>query len=106
MSSDIEISILTASLLAAPEHEPELAAALAKYVVLTRHLPGCRNVDLVISTTERGRFLVVEKWDSDDDARAHLDSAVMVDMAREVSPLLAERPMIDLWDSISAHDLH
>lgn len=105
MSAEIDIAVLTARFLAAPEQEAALAGALAKYVVLSRHLPHCRNVDLVISTTERGRFLVIAKWDSDDDARAHLDSEVMVDMAQSVVPLLAEPPVIDLWDSISAHDL-
>jgi quinol monooxygenase YgiN len=49
---------------------------------------------------------VVEKWDSDAAARAHLDSDVMVDMARAIVPLLAGSPEIDLWDTISAHDLH
>ena len=105
MTSDIEISVLSASFLAAPDREAELAGTLAKYVVLTRHLPHCRNVDLVSSTTQRGRFLIVEKWDSDADARAHLDSEVMVDMARSVVAMLSEAPTVNLWDSISAHDL-
>jgi quinol monooxygenase YgiN len=69
-------------------------------------VPHWRNVDLVGSTTQRGRFLVVEKWDSDAAARAHLDSEVMVDMARAIVPLLARAPEVDLWDTISAHDLH
>lgn len=105
MSSEVDIAVLSANFVAVPEREAELAAALAKYVVLARHLPHCRNVDLVISTTERGRFLVIEKWDSDQDARAHLDSEVMVDMANTVMGLLAHKPTVDLWDSISAHDL-
>jgi hypothetical protein len=29
----------------------------------------------------------------------------MTDMAREVVPLLASKPVIDLYDTISAHDL-
>jgi quinol monooxygenase YgiN len=106
MSTEIDVAVLSASFLAVAEHEGELAAALAKYVVLTRHLPHCRNVDLVISTTERGRFLVIEKWDSEADARAHLDSEVMVDMASAVIAMIADKPTIDLWASISAHDLH
>ncbi len=105
MSTDIEIAVLSASFLAQPGHEADLAAALAKYVVLTRHLPNCRNVDLVVSTTESGRFLVLEKWESDADARSHVDSAVMLDMANEVVGFLAEPPNVDLWDTISAHDL-
>ena len=69
---------------------------LAKYVVLTRGHPGCRNVDLVASVTHPGRFLVIEKWDSPEAQRAHLDSADMVEMAEACHGLLAEPPDIDL----------
>jgi quinol monooxygenase YgiN len=72
---------------------------------MTRHEPHCRNVDLVTSVTQPGRFLVIEKWDSADAVQAHLDSALMADMAREALPSLAEKPTLDLYDTISAHDL-
>jgi quinol monooxygenase YgiN len=78
---------------------------LARYVVLTRGEAGCRNVDLLASATVRGRIVVVEKWESAQAARAHLDTALMTDMAAEAVPLLAGKPAIDLLDSISAHDL-
>jgi quinol monooxygenase YgiN len=48
---------------------------------------------------------VIEKWDSPDAARAHLDGAAMTELAHESVPLLANRPEIDLHDTISAHDL-
>ena len=82
-----------------------LMAVLAKYVVLTRMQPGCRNVDLVASITHPDRVLVVQKWDSPSAQRAHFDSEVMVDMARSCAGLLTQAPDIDLWESISAHDL-
>ena len=44
--------------------------------------PGCRNIDLAASVTDPGRVLVVEKWDSADDQRAHFDSDEMVAMAQ------------------------
>ena len=102
---DIEIAILTASFTALAGEEGSLAAALARYVVMTRHEPGCRNVDLVISSTKTGCFLIIQKWESDDLLRKHLDSDVMVSMAREVMPFVTGKPELDLWDSISAHDL-
>lgn len=105
MPDDVEIAMLSATFQARPGSEADVAAALAKYVVLTRRLPGCRNVDLVASATGTGRFLVLEKWDGEDAARGHVDSPVMVEMASAVVDLLAERPSIDLWASISAHDL-
>ena len=82
-----------------------LLAVLSKYVVLTRMEDGCRNVDLCGSYASSGRYLVIEKWDSPDAHRRHLDSAVMVEMARSCTGLLQGPPEIDLWDGASAHDL-
>jgi quinol monooxygenase YgiN len=105
MADDVELAVLTAMFDARAEHADELAGVLARYVVLTRNEPGCRNVDLLTSATESGQFLVIEKWDSPELARAHLDTELMTDMARSVVPLLAGKPRIDLLDTISAHDL-
>jgi quinol monooxygenase YgiN len=105
MADDVELAVLTAVFDARPERADELAAVLARYVVLTRREPACRNVDLLASATQRGQFVVVEKWDSPDAARAHLDTELMTDMAAAAVPLLAAKPTIDLLDTISAHDL-
>jgi quinol monooxygenase YgiN len=105
MPDEVELAVLTASFEAREAAEEELAGVLARYVVLARTEDGCRNVDLVLSATQRGRFLVIEKWDSPAAARAHLDGAAMTDMARAAVPLLASRPAIDLHDTVSAHDL-
>lgn len=105
MSDDVELALLTATFDARPGVEETLAAVLARYVVLTRHEPACRNVDLVRSATQGGRFLVVEKWDSAAAVQAHLDSELMAAMATDAVPLLATKPDLDLYDSISAHDL-
>ena len=82
-----------------------LAAILSKYVVVTRMESGCRNVDLVASVTHPGRHLVIEKWDSPAQQRAHFDADSMVEMATACTGLLARAPDIDLWDATSAHDL-
>jgi quinol monooxygenase YgiN len=102
---DVEIALLTATFDARLGDEEWLLAALSRYVVLTRHEPACRNVDLVASVTQGGRFLVIEKWDSSEAVQAHLDSELMTSMANEVLPTLAGKPTIDLYDTISAHDL-
>ena len=101
----VETAVLTAIFDARSGSEEALLGALSRYVVMTRHEPGCRNVDLVASVTHRGRILIVEKWQTPAAVRAHLDSALMTDMARAVLPTLASKPDIDLYDSISAHDL-
>ena len=103
--TEIEVSVLTATFDANSGSEATLASVLARYIVMTRHETHCRNVDLVVSTTASGRFLVIQKWDNDSAARRHLDSFVMAEMAKEAIPLLAAQPTIDLYDSISAHDL-
>ena len=105
MNDDLEIAILTGIFDARPGAEETLAAILARYVVMTRHERACRNVDLVTSLTHGGRFLVIEKWESADAVQEHLDSSLMTDMAREALPTLAEQPVFDLYDTISAHDL-
>lgn len=102
---DVDIAVLTATFDARPGAEEALAATLARYVVMTRHEPACRNVDLVTSLTHAGRFLVIEKWDSADAVQAHLDSSLMADMAREALASLSDKPTLDLYDTISAHDL-
>jgi quinol monooxygenase YgiN len=101
--SEVELTIVTMRFEAG---DPErLVPVLAKYVVLTRMHPGCRNVDLCVSVTTPGRLLVIEKWESPSAQRAHFDSADMVEMAEASRGLLAGPPDIDLLEGISAHDL-
>jgi quinol monooxygenase YgiN len=103
--SDVEIAVLTAAFDARPGAEETLLAALSRYVVLTRHEPACRNVDLVASVTHPARFVVIEKWGSAADVQAHLDSPLMAEMAQAAITSLTAKPAIDLYDTISAHDL-
>lgn len=82
-----------------------LVGALARYVVLSRGHPGCRNIDLCHSVTRPQRFVVVEKWESPAAQRAHLDSAEFTELARACDGLLTGPPDIELLDGLSAHDL-
>jgi len=83
-----------------------LLGVLAKYVVVSRGAPGCRNIDLCASATDDDRYLLVEKWESREAQRAHFDSPEMVEMAESCRALLSAPPDIDLFDGISAHDLY
>ncbi len=105
MADDLDIAMLTAAFDARPGAEETLVATLSRYVVLTRSEPACRNVDLIASFTHRGRVMVIEKWESADALQAHLDSHLMISMARDTVPLLATEPAIDMYDTISAYDL-
>ncbi len=82
-----------------------LLEILATYVVASRGQEGCRNIDLVASTTNDDRIVVVQKWDSAAAQRAHFDSPEMVTMAQAGTPLLSDTPDIDLFDGVSMHDL-
>lgn len=103
--TEVEITVVAGLFQARSGKESELAAVLARYVVLTRAEPGCRNVDLVASASTTGRFLTVEKWDDPAAQRAHLDADPMVTMAKDATALLVTAPDLDIYEVISAHDL-
>lgn len=87
--------------------DPErLQSVLARYVVVSRGHPGCRNIDLAMSSTKPNRFVIVQKWERPEDQQAHFDSPDMVTMAESCTGLLSAPPAIDLLDAISVHDLH
>jgi quinol monooxygenase YgiN len=103
VADELALTVVTMSFQASDADR--LLGVLAKYVVVSRGVPGCRNIDLCASATREGRYLVIEKWDSPDAQRAHFDSPEMVEMAEACRGLLARPPQIDLFDGISAHDL-
>jgi quinol monooxygenase YgiN len=102
---DVTLAIVAGVFDARPGSEAALGAVLANYVVVSRTSPGCRNIDLVVSLTTPGRFLVYEKWESAEDQRNHLTSGVTQEMATAAMPLLAGPPDLGLFEAISAHDL-
>jgi len=104
-SDQVDLTLVTGVFHAQRGREGALAAVLAKYVVLSRQQPGCRNIDLAASALTPGRFVLVEKWETPDAQRAHFDSAEMVEMAQAASPLLTGPPELDLLEAVSAHDL-
>ena len=100
---EVELVVTTMAFDAAVDER--LRALLAKYVVMARDEPGCRNIDLLSSSTTAGRYLVVAKWESPEAQRRHFDAPVMVELAEGCRGLLTGPPRIDLYDPISAHDL-
>ena len=101
---EVELTIVTMSF--RTEKPEALMPVLAKYVVLSRGHDGCRNIDLCSSVATPGRFVIIEKWESPEAQRAHFDSPEMVEMAESCRGILASPPDIDLFEPISAHDLH
>jgi quinol monooxygenase YgiN len=105
MAPEIEIAVVIGRFEARTGREADLGAILARYVVLTRREHGCRNVDLVVSASHPGRLVIVEKWESAELARAHLDAPETVEMAQVAVDVLAGPPNLELYDAISAYDL-
>jgi len=85
--------------------DDQLLAHLARYVVLSRDEPGCRNVDLCASMTHAGRVVVIEKWAGAADQRAHFDGPAMGSLAAAARDAGASPPGMDLLEGISMHDL-
>lgn len=104
-SQDGEIDLTMVTMQFDAADPARLQDVLARYVVLSRGHPGCRNIDLAMSSTRPNRFVVWEKWDTPDAQRAHFDSTEMVEMAKACEGLLVAPPSIDLLDPVSAHDL-
>ena len=101
--AEVELTMVT---MAFDAVDPDsLQSVLARYVVISRGQPGCRNIDLCLSTTQPNRFVVIQKWETPGAQRDHFDSEAMVTMARGCEGLLAGPPEIDLLEPISAHDL-
>ena len=102
-SDEVELTMVT---MVFDALDPEsLQSVLARYVVLSRGHPGCRNIDLAMSTTQPNRFVIIQKWERPEDQQTHFDSADMVTMAEGCAGLLSGPPKIDLLEPISAHDL-
>ncbi len=101
-----EVDLMMVTMMFDATDPSSLQAVLARYVVVSRGHQGCRNIDLALSSTHPNRFVIVQKWETPEDQRAHFDSADMVTMAKGCEGLLAAPPAIDLLDPISAHDLN
>ena len=102
-SDEIDLTMVTMTFDATDP--ARLQSVLARYVVLSRGHPGCRNIDFAMSSARPNRFVIVQKWARPEDQQAHFDSADMVTMAEGCTGLLASPPSIDHLDDISVHDL-
>jgi quinol monooxygenase YgiN len=102
---EVELAVVVGVFDARPGCEGNLGAVLARYVVVSRAQPGCRNIDLVTSLTTPRRFMIYEKWESPDHQRSHMGSPAMSELAGSAAALLAAPPEFGLYEAISAHDL-
>ena len=104
--TDVELTVVAGTFVARSGKEAELAAVLARYVVLSRSVTGCRNVDLMVvhlgaGPVPDGREVGRRRR----PRRTTSNGEIMVTMATEATNLLAGPPDLDLYDAISVYDL-
>lgn len=100
------LAVVVGTFDARPGQAREVGGVLARYAVMSRGEPGCRNIDLVASLTTPGRLLVYEKWASLPAQAEHLSSPAFRELAEALASLLARPADFGLYEAISAHDLH
>ena len=103
---DQSMAVVVGTFDARPGQGREVGGLLARYAVMSRGEPGCRNIDLVASLTTPDRFVVYEKWESLPAQAEHLSSPSFRELGETVAPLLARPADFGLYEAISAHDLY
>jgi quinol monooxygenase YgiN len=101
----VEVTVVTMAFEAESAAAAGLFDALARYTVLTRMAPGCRNVDLCGSVSRPGRLVLIEKWADPDRQRAHFDGPLTQELAQACRGLVRAAPEIELLEGLSAHDV-
>ena len=71
-----------------------VAAALHDLLAPTRAEPGCVSYELFTSAASAHTFIMIEKWKSDDDLAAHLQSAHIAAALAAAGEHLADPPAI------------
>jgi len=77
------------------EFEAAMAGARAR---VKAEDAGCRMYDLFRSVDDPTSYVMVEKWDSEDDLAAHMKSPAMGEMAK-VAPFMAGAPVMTKYES-------
>jgi quinol monooxygenase YgiN len=86
--------VVTAIVNVRPEAREEALAALTAGIEGTHAEDGCIAYALHEDTGQAGRFVIVEKWTSQEALEAHGQAAHLKAMFAVVGPLLAEPPTI------------
>ncbi len=90
---------VVAMITAQPGKRDELLEAFLQVVPLVHEEKGCVEYQPVVDADNPGSqaklgpdtYMVIEKWDSMDDLRAHAASSHMVDYGKKVGHLVADR---------------
>ncbi len=78
-----------------PETRDDFLAAAQAALAPSRAEPGNMGYDISESLNEPNFFVVMERWKSHDDSRAHLQSAHAQELLRVMAQCAAEMPRIE-----------
>ena len=84
-----------------PGKEAEFEAAFADQAKGVRASePGNKLYQLVRSREASNKYVVMELYDSEADLEAHRNAPHMVENRPRVAPLIAERSIIEIFDTV------
>lgn len=98
--TDVDLTVV-AEMLAKTGREEELQRRLLALVEPTRKEDGCVQYDVHRSTTEPGRFVFYENWESKDHLDRHLATPHLKEFLGVAGDLLAEPPRILTYEKIA-----
>jgi quinol monooxygenase YgiN len=81
--------IVVATITPQPGKETEVEEALRHAVRVVHHEDGCLRYALHRTLDEPARFVMIEKWTSDEALREHGRSAALVELGERLKSLLA-----------------
>ncbi len=87
---------IVAKIVAKPGAEAQVEAALRRLIAPTLAEEGCLQYDLHRSLEDPHTFLFYENWQSKAAWQAHMETAHLQQMVREVEELLAGREILQM----------
>ncbi|MDO9354798.1 MAG: putative quinol monooxygenase [Solirubrobacteraceae bacterium] len=89
--SDLNVVAL---LTAKPGSEDVVSGALTKLAAATREEEGCVSYELLVSQADPSTFITIERWRSQDDLDAHMQTPHIAEALAAAGPHLAAAPAI------------
>jgi len=91
--------LVTGSILTTDETTEAVLAAGLEHTRRSRTEPGCISHDVLRDAENPLRVVFLERWESRDALHAHFALADSIEFVRAITPLAAEAPQIDVFDT-------
>jgi quinol monooxygenase YgiN len=93
------VIIVTGSVIARPEAQPEVLRLSLEHVRRSRREPGCLLHSVHHDVEDANRLVFLEHWVDRDALRAHFLVPASRAFAEAVSGLAAEPPTLEIYDA-------